>query len=100
MQNFISFLYTQLSREPVSHESSDTNIVSTEYWRIVTEGKPLEIKIVCNFQQPPFFMTGDCYLPDRFLNQFEQLCQELLLHKTPEKLQSFVQRIQQFQGGV
>ena len=96
MHHFISFLHTEITREKRSQKSEDTIIVSTEYWRIVTDGRVTNLKIVCNYEQDPFFIFGDSYLPDSFLTEFEKLCLEPLLHKSPEKLDSFVQKINQF----
>ncbi|MAA92996.1 MAG: hypothetical protein CML21_00530 [Rheinheimera sp.] len=98
MQNFITFLHTELSREKKSQLSNETIIVSTEHWRIISNGKVTNLKIVCNFIQAPFFMVEDSYLPDSLLTEFELLCQEPLLHKSPEKLEAFVQKISQYQG--
>lgn len=98
MQNFISFLHTELTREKSSQLSNETIIVSTEHWRIISKGKVTNLKIVCNFESPPFFMAGDSYLPDSLLTEFELLCQEPLLHKNPEKLEAFVQKISQYQS--
>jgi hypothetical protein len=96
MQHFITFLHTEITREKRSQLSEETIIVSTEHWRIFLDCRVTNIKIVCNYEQAPFFMCGDSYLPDTLLSEFEELCQEPLLHKSPEKLTSFIQKINQF----
>lgn len=96
MQSYITFLRTDLSREKRSQLSDETIIVSTEHWRVVSDCRVINLMIVNNYEQAPFFLCGDSYLPDALLTEFEKLCQEPLLHKSPDKLTSFVQRIEQF----
>jgi hypothetical protein len=81
--------------EYTEHQRKNGLIIAIEHWRVVTKNSTKNLSIVTDFVNPPHFKCGDVYLPTALLSEFENLCIDPTLYRHPEKLESFIAKIQQ-----
>lgn len=81
--------------EYTEHQRKNGLIIAIEHWRVVTKNSTKNLSIVTDFVNPPHFKCGDVYLPMDLLSEFENLCIDPTLYRHPEKLESFITKIQQ-----
>ena len=70
-------------------------LFSVEHWRVVSDKEEVQLKIVSDYEQAPFFMIGENYLPQHLHVEFESLCIDPLLYRNQDKLRRFVENIKQ-----
>lgn len=83
-----------LSYQYTEHKAVKGTFVAFEFWS-VTDAKQNPLASICieiNFQSLPLMKVDDKYVSKELYIEFESLCVDPKLYRTPEKLIDFLKR--------
>lgn len=77
-------------------KNENGKLFSVEHWRVVSGTEVVQLKVVSDYENAPFFMYGESYLPQHLHLEFESMCTDPLLYKKQNHVRRFVENIKQY----